>query len=116
MLSDYMNEDDEYYYNPEIFDDYERGFVMDDDSGITWGDVCDALTNLYQEKGHSGPFNFEEFYQALVDVMIDPALKGLIEKGLLHSYMSRDGEIMYTLTELGQQAASIMMAEESDND
>lgn len=106
MLSDYTNEDDEYYYNPDIFDNHDRSLIMDDDSGITWGDVCDALTNLYNEHGHSGPFSLTQFHDALVHVVVDPALKSLIDKGLVYAYLGRDGKMMYALTELGQEVAS----------
>ena len=101
-----------YFYVPEVFDDYPRDMLMDEDSGdLTWGDVCDALTILHDEHGHSGPFDNEQFYNACVQAVVDPSVKSLVDKGFLEAVLQRNGEMGYQLTELGREAAKYMMEE-----
>jgi hypothetical protein len=96
-----MTDENEYFYNPEVEGDYDREFVLDDDSGITWGNACDALRLLYEQHGHSGPFSVDEFFDAILDVIITPELKSLVDKGLSEPVMQRDGEMGWKLTEVG---------------
>lgn len=112
MLEDFTNEDDEYYYDEALETLYERDFIMDDDSGITYGNVIDALRLLYTTKGHAGPYTFDEFYDAVIEMTVGENLKALINKGLIETVMLRDGEMGYKLTPDGQLAARLL--EETD--
>lgn len=97
------HDDGEYFYDPSLEDKFPRDEVIDPSCGMTWGNCCDALRQLYEEKGHSGPYTLDEFYNAILDVMITPELKALIEKGLVEAVMMRDGKMGYQLTELGME-------------
>ena len=111
MFDNYAAEGDEFFYDEDRRHEYEDDFIMDDESGLTWGEVQTALRSLYEEKGHSGPYTLDEFYDAVLSAFFDPAIAGLIEKGLMEPVMQRNGEMGYKLTELG-----IAAAEEAKND
>ncbi len=114
-MFDAQNEDDLYYYDPENEGQFEPDFIMDDEIGLTWADVCMGLRNLNEEKGHSGPYTADEFFDAVSNAYVKVGIEGLMEKGLLDSCMNREGEMGYMLSELGKEATKEMMNEDESN-
>ena len=113
MFEDNIGEGEEYFYDPECAKDYEPDFIMDDESGLTWAEVQTALKSLAEAKGHNGPFTFDEFYDSVCSVFLDPHLKSLMSKGLMEIVMERDGTIGYKLTQDGLKVAEEMLEEEN---
>lgn len=97
MIEDFTSEDDEYFWDESLIGMYPDDLIMDDDSGLTYRNVLDALRYCFDEKGHSGPYTFEEFYQALLEVTVGRDIDHLVELGLIEKVMSRDGEMLLKL-------------------
>lgn len=92
-----MSDEDIFYDEKLELLDFSE--VVDPENDITMGDYVGGLRLLKDKRGHSGPFTPDEVALAITEFVVNEALENLKEKGIIQSYMNRNGEMVYELVD-----------------